>query len=595
MKKQTHHIQKQQVLLDFSTEEKARRWHQTAAAIYYSKVLPQLNSLFDKHIPEDRHYFVERLEIDLGTIQEEAFSQAFLKKIEAELIRLVASASAQKFSTITETTTGENAPPEEQLLMKESQEYLLESFYYFLDHGVLPWNTHWKNLAMLEADILQEIGVEKLTSYPGFQQRLHREFTRRRLYFQFSPSFWEEVCNYSFKPVLENLYTIQQDLVSILMLLAKDDASQKQLSQAISEDIRDWIGNTAPPDTQDWSQQYIRWMAAKASPHVIPVGETAMLKAVRQELMMRNKKQHEHTALITALKNLLSSVDTQQETKVVQQQEPDVDKSNQDKPASVESAKSDSPKEDRIRDSSETQEKRVSAEKPTLDEVQKLEEDTARDEFTAKDSNSQQAESLEDQAIEEEPLPEDFPMSLLKSEGEEDTQSDPFIELDVYYLTHAGIVLTWPYLARLFHHADYLEDNNFKSPRHQQRAVHLLAYVATGQEQCEEPVLVMHKFLCAWPLQMPVVKDLVLTDHEKTEADQMLSSLIKNWTILKNTSLEGLRTSFFDREGKLFKEEEQWRLIVEQKSYDMLLDHLPYTIAIIKLPWMKDILKVDWA
>jgi hypothetical protein len=75
----------------------------------------------------------------------------------------------------------------------------------------------------------------------------------------------------------------------------------------------------------------------------------------------------------------------------------------------------------------------------------------------------------------------------------------------------------------------------------------------------------------------------------------MLRSLIKNWPILKNTSIEGLRSSFFQRKGKLRKEDDAWRLIVEQKSYDMLLDHLAYSIAMIKLPWNKEILSVDWA
>ena len=75
----------------------------------------------------------------------------------------------------------------------------------------------------------------------------------------------------------------------------------------------------------------------------------------------------------------------------------------------------------------------------------------------------------------------------------------------------------------------------------------------------------------------------------------MLTNMILNWPILKNTSIDGLQSSFFHREGKLRKEEQGWKLIVEQKSYDMLLDHLSYSIAIIKLPWMEEILKVDWA
>jgi hypothetical protein len=94
---------------------------------------------------------------------------------------------------------------------------------------------------------------------------------------------------------------------------------------------------------------------------------------------------------------------------------------------------------------------------------------------------------------------------------------------------------------------------------------------------------------------MPLIKELKLLKKEKKECDMMLRNLISNWPILKNTSVEGLRSSFFHRNGKLQKEDDSWRLIVEQKSYDMLLDHLAYSISIIKLPWLKKILKVDWA
>ena len=155
--------------------------------------------------------------------------------------------------------------------------------------------------------------------------------------------------------------------------------------------------------------------------------------------------------------------------------------------------------------------------------------------------------------------------------------------------------MTWPYLARLFENLNYVENKVFKEPILQQRAVHLLGFIGTGREKCEEHELLLAKFLTAWPLQMPVIKELELLDEEKEGADEMLQSLIHNWSVLKNTSVEGLRESFFTREGKLFKEGEQWRLIVEQESYDMLLDRLPYNISLIKLPWMEDILQVDWA
>ena len=73
-----------------------------------------------------------------------------------------------------------------------------------------------------------------------------------------------------------------------------------------------------------------------------------------------------------------------------------------------------------------------------------------------------------------------------------------------------------------------------------------------------------------------------------------MQGAIDNWTILKNTSVEGLRVSFIDRDGTLSRTTKGWRLRVQSSSYDMLLQYLPWSIQYIKLPWMDTILQVDW-
>lgn len=611
MKKQTHHIQKQQLILDFSTEEKARHWNKNASVFYYSEILPLLNSILDKHVPEDCCYFIERWEIDLGTVEEGELREAFLKEIEVGLKRILKGGSTDISSKAAGTASEENVLPGEKIFIKESKEHLIESFFYFLDHGILPWNSDFRSVATLEAEIIQEIGLEKLITYAGFQERLHRKTTRKRLYFQFSRSFWEEVCNRLYKPVLVSLYSFREVLAKILMLLAKSDPAQKQLRQEFSDGVPAWIGTAAPADTKDWSHHYILWMVETAAPHVKPVGQIAILKAIMQELIMKDKGHHDTAALATMLKSLISSADTSQEIKTFQKQDRKGDAPNQMKPAPAEDAKPALPETDRSKRSPESKEKGASAEKKTVDEPYNLErtkpDDSQSSQLSETEGTDAAAYPSEIREQTDEKLPDHDAENAewkskdsqqawpLEKEEQEDIHPDYLTELKEYYLRHAGVILTWPYLTRLFQNLDYLENNVFRNSQCQQRAVHLLAYIASGREQCEEPELVMAKFLCDWPLQKPVIKDLVLTDKEKNEADQMLSSLIKNWAILKNTSLEGLRSSFFGREGKLFKEEEQWRMIVEQKSYDMLLDHLPYTVAIIKLPWMESVLKVDWA
>ena len=74
----------------------------------------------------------------------------------------------------------------------------------------------------------------------------------------------------------------------------------------------------------------------------------------------------------------------------------------------------------------------------------------------------------------------------------------------------------------------------------------------------------------------------------------MLGSVIEHWVILKNTSIEGLRESFLQRNGKLTFANNEWLLQVEQKPYDMLLQSLPWNIGFIKLAWMNQILITEW-
>ncbi len=947
MKKQTHHIQRQALMVDFSTDEKARSWHKTAPAFYYTKMLPLLNEVLDKQVPADHFYSIEHLDINVGTVDENELLEAFVKSITLALTRLL----TRDTQSIATNVSKERIQSEENIVITESKEHLIACFYYFLDFGILPWNSSLKSLSRLEAALEQEIGLKNVILFTDFQKRLYRASTRRRLYFQFSPTFWDEICHQLYKPIMAYLSSIRKAIMPVLMTLAINKSAQKKLKAEFSDDLKVWIGQKAPAHTQHWPQHYIGWIIRKAMPFLKPVGEKAILKAMRQGYILKDKSQTNNpaTELVTTLKTLIASVETQWEGKnipeqhfredtgdqsvtiraedassvlpaagqvkhlfdepnsedkdtaqdelsaeeletrpthlsehkeakpiesvileneaasenektgsptasekalrssvdkgvkpdTIQQQEDKADTCNQhstvvgesdnktssgseqknhlplrravqhdiiseeNKADQVEKASAVvTPKQPKTKSvestiltlsetahakhSSEHTAKETGEEKKDSHKIQQpdhhlaqgkvgikapqkqqtfpnekkgieplaphdlqeaaapsnKENDTMASEtvahtdkstvarqnvneenLTSEDANLyesstraserkpgkqiQEAEEAIDQLnnlsrIQGKPHPKNkvgdiiysggesqiikgeqpkrsSPTRKMSAEGEEKPegmisghspekfisgvndpahgahaeiekqrkeeevdhplpdktkeinvkQNSPFEEKsqivqsrlsgqeflrgtssledemamltyqfakpEVYYLKDAGIVLTWPYLARLFKHLGYVENNSFKNRQLQQQAVHLLAYIASGLEQCEEPTLVMPKFLCAWPFAMPIMKDLTLTEEEKSETDQMLRGVIHNWPILKNTSLDGLRSSFFDREGKLFKEDEQWKLIIEQKSYDMLLEHLPYTLSIIKLPWMTHLLKVDWA
>lgn len=163
-----------------------------------------------------------------------------------------------------------------------------------------------------------------------------------------------------------------------------------------------------------------------------------------------------------------------------------------------------------------------------------------------------------------------------------------------FNVSQSGLVLLHPYISRLFEKNGYLEDGLFRSDEARERAVCLLHYLATGENEYPEPELMLPMHLCSWPAGIPVNRFLTLSDYEKEECSRLLKSTIEHWQALKNTSEDGLRVNFLMRNGLLKRGEFGWTLHIEHKTHDVLLNMLPWGISIIKFKWMSEHLAVDW-
>ena len=170
-----------------------------------------------------------------------------------------------------------------------------------------------------------------------------------------------------------------------------------------------------------------------------------------------------------------------------------------------------------------------------------------------------------------------------------------FEEKEPLYVPYAGIVLLNPFLQPFFFELKLINrDHQFKSVAAHTRAVHLLHYLAAGDQNPAENQTVLFKYICGYPNQIPLVKDSSLSTGEKDEARDLLTSALRYWTRLKNTSIEGLRETFFQREGRLTFSDTGLHLVVERRPVDVLLDHLPWSISRIKFPWLPVQLNVEW-
>jgi hypothetical protein len=159
------------------------------------------------------------------------------------------------------------------------------------------------------------------------------------------------------------------------------------------------------------------------------------------------------------------------------------------------------------------------------------------------------------------------------------------------FIGNAGVVIVAPFLPALFTRTGLNNDGQVTDGS---TALSLVHYCVKGNPYPAEFELLLPKLLCGIAPET-LVDPMPLTDENMMkEADEMLASVIEHWSVLKDTSIGGLREAFLQRPGKLVFSEDEWLLFVEQKPYDMLLEQLPWNIGMIKLPWMKYILRTHW-
>jgi len=162
---------------------------------------------------------------------------------------------------------------------------------------------------------------------------------------------------------------------------------------------------------------------------------------------------------------------------------------------------------------------------------------------------------------------------------------------DRIYVNNAGVVLVAAYLPAFFARLELIKDNMITDL---QRAVGLLHYIISGNEDYTEFEMVLPKILCGITPGAAVSVGYLLTDNEKILADELLEAVVGHWEALKTTSANGLRSAFLQREGILSFNSDTWQLRVQEQSIDVLLDYLPWSISIIRLPWMQHLLQVSW-
>lgn len=164
------------------------------------------------------------------------------------------------------------------------------------------------------------------------------------------------------------------------------------------------------------------------------------------------------------------------------------------------------------------------------------------------------------------------------------------------YINNAGLIIFHPFLERLFEQLELCKSGVWKSPSAKHKAVLLSQYLIVGDEEIFENNLILNKILCGMEQDDLVNTKLKITQKEKEKCNSLLNAVKEYWKPMEKSSVEALRETFLQRDGKLDQSNpnaiELW---VEEKGYDILLAQLPWGIGTIKTPWMDFYLISNWA
>ncbi|PWV56941.1 contractile injection system tape measure protein [Chitinophaga sp. S165] len=558
---------------------------------------PMLAELLDSWADPDTLLQIDKLEIDLGSCD--------METLRKELPGMVIDYLRKNYQGIQTQLSLEAGMQRIPL----TQGYY-ESWLYFLERGILPSSAVKWRQEEWEAGILAALSSETYALQQCKVLLLEYPYAIRRLVLQFSPAFvhsWIQA--YSADAYRQVLQLMTEWEVFAYHPRLKDVMKTSTALQQMTMPVL--------PDRATYQEGIIIWLIRE----IIVPGRTISNAALLQQLMQRLTGRVEEelvaswlyilqkttTAPVKAavlLQETATALSTQYAAEIIVLQKNIAD----NRPVATQDKVS--PEKTDVKDRPEQQQasQRKDHEQGTSSEAStgKKPEEVRTDKTSSVKEEQQSQQQRQKKEQEEDELAgttakhaEDGINSSSSERAvalsdEAGTTPEPPSEGTVYYINNAGLILLHPYLSFFFDALELRDGKQFKDEAAKHRAVQLLGYLAYGEEEIPEYDLVLPKLLCGILPAEPVKRFVPLTDLEKTEANELLTSVISHWNALGNTSPDGLRGNFLLREGKLEWKEEEWQLYVTQQAYDMLLNRLPWGFSVVGLSWMPWLIKTVW-
>ena len=580
-----HYIKKQVVQLLVDPSLDAFSLQQAASNYYWSEIAPVLAQIFDELSTEGETIRLDRLELDLGMLTEEFLRTAMKQELYTLLRGQVEDALLRR--------NGYDKLP----VMRESgAEYALRQWWYYMEHGRLHWGQssltpewHREVLAMLSVD---HAAISRLKEAIGQNGRL-----LLRVSAQHEDPFLETLTGILVAEKQEGLGDVVDTVILVSKIVeaaarggvvsgrrpgVRKRAALHKALMVWLERHREYLTLTEQGRKETIWRNLLRQAAERPSAFrsgggirlltrwfwsgddLLPVllKEAGVLLPAASAVFLpvgRAVKRKESPEDVVGLENI----------------EPGTKGDGGDTidPGIPSDERPGVPEEIRPMAGRDKNRPPVGNEK-SMDAAEKAGELPVREEEAVRDEEA-----------------------TLRAEAPEGIAEQDFGEADVdeegIFIPNAGVVLLHPFLSTCFSRLQWWSDGKFVEGA-RQKAVTLVHWLATGREEAPEYELVLPKVLCGCSPETPMQGKVELSQEEMAEAEEMLEMVLLRWDKLKGTSVDGLRESFLQRGGKLFRRNDRLILLVESHAVDLLLDYLPWNLGLVKMPWLEEILFVEW-
>jgi len=470
-----------------------------------------------------------------------------------------------KESFITNFEKKIDATDTKEVQILSAQESLLQSFFVFLEEGVLPWNSSLNQNKEFDMEsiriIIKQKGFKSL-----FIKKLENKIVLKRLINQF-------------------------DNQIITLLLRQVYKENKQQQIVLSDEITPLLDKLSFINRGLVWTTIIHYLLYDKKQSLIQEF-TQIIKKIK---LSKSLSSTQKEPLIATLLTILNAIDTTKQTSI--------EKDFNDEKAIIDKTTNDREKNHKELGKQNTN-INLKAENQKIKKSEKTKKETLinhPDNDTPDNRNSipenkknnlSQNKSVLKEKDQENKLSEEKNELFIKNKAFLDKELFQSQNKQEYYIQNAGLILLHPFLKQFFETCGLLDNQN--QIKDKELAAHLLHYIATKKEKQAESTMVFEKFLCGIPIKQSIQRDISISNKLKKQVDDLLQSVLNNWEILKEASTDLLRNEFLQRPGKLSFKADNPKIVIERKTQDILIDKISWNLSISKLPWIDKIIFTDW-